>query len=97
MARKSKTARKVSRNKARTAVKGKTRAKPMKFDAKSKITVTAKGRSEEVGRRKGSDPWKRFQALRTSRTVGAFLAKPGMKKWMSTIARAVRDDLVRVS
>jgi len=85
-----------ARAKARTPVKGKTRAARMKFQAGQKITVLPAGRKPADVRREGSPPFKRYTALIKSRTVGAFLAKPGMGKWSSTIARAVRENLISV-
>jgi len=73
--------------------KGKTRAKRLTFKAEQKITVLPAAKKEGL-RRKGTAPFRRFEDLKRSRTVGQFLKRH--PKWMTTIARAVREELVRV-
>jgi len=62
------------------------------YENGAKITILTAGR--ENPRRKGTAPYKRYDVLLRSRTVGAFLKK--LPKWRSTITRAVREKLVVV-
>jgi hypothetical protein len=95
-----------AKGKYRARTKAKVQAKPApkakvtngkaparKYEDDQRITVLAQGK--ENPRSPGKPPFKRYETLLKSPTVGAFLKVH--PKWASTIARAVREGLVRVS
>jgi hypothetical protein len=86
-----------ARTKAKVQAKAKAKATNGKAPAPKyaddqRITVLAQGK--ENPRSPGKAPFKRYATLLKSPTVGAFLKVH--PKWISTIARAVREGLVRV-
>lgn len=85
-----------ARIKAKPVAKAKAtngKAPAPKYADDQRITVLAQGK--ENPRTPGKAPFKRYETLLKSPTVGAFLKVH--PKWASTIARAVREGLVRVS
>jgi hypothetical protein len=84
---------KTTAKKPTKAVKAKSVAKRApRFDHDAKIVVLAGGKSNP--RRAGTGPFKRYEALRKSRTVGAFLK--AFPNRAATIRRAVEEKLIRV-
>jgi hypothetical protein len=69
------------------------KAPALKYADDQRITVLAQGK--ENPRTPGKAPFKRYATLLKSPTVGAFLKVH--PNWTSTIARAVREGLIRVS
>ena len=71
-----------------------TRVNNPKWAVTAAIVFTPKGKEAGNPRKKGSPPWRRFETLRKSKTVGAFLKTAG-KNWMPTISRAVNEGLIK--
>jgi membrane protein involved in colicin uptake len=83
---------KTTAKKPTKAAKAKSVKRAPRLDVDAKITVLASGKTNP--RRAGTGPFKRYEALRKSRTVGAFLK--AFPNRAATIRRAVEEKLIRV-